>query len=295
MKKGILIVLGMFLMVSAVEAKNGNNLTKSNKVNYSYENSVHFITSGIEFYIFTNGDFDFNSNFNNVYSNYNNAHSSRSELTISRDYNGNIKRVGPIYIAYDFKGNVSRIGAISMGYYRNRLTNVGHLKVRYNRWGNPVFYGNVRANFYEANGVRINLNIGAVCSYNDAYFFRNDFRRNYTQYREDSRFFYYKANRNANIGKRNKILKRRKPVASHSNNSTYDKRKNTSYRKGNAIRKNAAKANRKSNTKRSATIDSKRSKIRRNISKSAKKENYRKAKVKRKTSSTKKVKTQRRS
>ncbi|MFT5213347.1 MAG: hypothetical protein ACI9WV_001067, partial [Patiriisocius sp.] len=40
MKKGILIVLGMFLMVSAVEAKNDNYRPKSNKVNYSYENSV---------------------------------------------------------------------------------------------------------------------------------------------------------------------------------------------------------------------------------------------------------------
>ena len=57
MKKGILIVLGMFLMVSAVEAKNDNYRPKSNKVNYSYENSVPFITRGIEFFVFINGDF----------------------------------------------------------------------------------------------------------------------------------------------------------------------------------------------------------------------------------------------
>jgi hypothetical protein len=252
MKKGILIVLGMFLMVSAVEAKNDNYRPKSNKVNYSYENSVPFITRGIEFFVFINGDFDFNSNFSNAYSDYNN----RNNITIARDYNGKIKRVGPVSIAYDFRGNVSRIGAISMKYYRNKLTNVGHLKVRYNRWGNPVFFGNVKNHFYDVNGLKINLNIGVVCSYNDAYFFRNDFRRNYTQFREDSRFFYYKANRNANIGKRNKILKRRKPAASHRNNTMYENttrdirglnidKKNTLDTRRNEIRKTKNTSSRK--------------------------------------------------
>jgi hypothetical protein len=225
MKKGILIVLGMFLMVSAIEAKNDNYRPKSNKVNYSFENSVHFITRGIKFIVFTNGDFDFNSNINNSYSDYNN----RNNVAIARDYNGNIKRVGPISIAYDFRGNVSRIGAISMRYYRNKLTNVGHLKVRYNRWGNPVFFGNVRDNFYDVNGLRINHNISTVFGYNDANFFRYDFRKNQTQFREDSKFFYYKANRNTNIGKRNKILKRRKSADSHRNKTKYKKRKNTTY------------------------------------------------------------------
>jgi hypothetical protein len=258
MKKDILIVLGMFLMVSAVEAKNDNYRPKSNKVNYSFENSVHFIARGIEFVVFTNGDFDFNSNFNNAYFDYNN----RNNATIARDYNGNIKRVGPISIAYDYRGNVSRIGAISMRYYRNKLTNVGHLKVRYNRWGNPVFFGNVRDNFYDVNGLRIDLNIGTVCSYNDAYFFRNDFRRNYTQFREDNKFFYYKANRNANIGKRNKILKRRKLADSQRNNTKYKKRKNTSYRNGNAIRKNTTRAIRGLNIDKKNTLDTRRTEVR---------------------------------
>jgi hypothetical protein len=275
MKKGILIVLGMFLMVSAVEAKNDNDRPKSNKVNYSYENSVHFTTRGIDFFVFTNGDFDFNSNFNNAYSDYNN----RNNLTIARDYNGKIKRVGTISIAYDFQGNVSTIGAISMKYYRNKLTNVGHLKVRYNRWGNPVFFGNVKDHFYNVNGLKINLNIGAVCSYNDAYFFRNDFRRNYTQFREDSRFFYYKANRNANIGKRNKILKRRKPAASHRNNTMYEKRKNTSYKNGNALRKNTKRAVRNLNIdkKNTSSIKNRRpSKTRNSSAKSTYKESSQK-------------------
>ena len=267
MKKGILIVLGMFLMVSAVEAKNDNYRPKSNKVNYSYENSVPFITRGIEFFVFINGDFDFNSNFSNAYSDYNN----RNNITIARDYNGKIKRVGPVSIAYDFRGNVSRIGAISMKYYRNKLTNVGHLQVRYNRWGNPVFFGNVKNHFYDVNGLKINLNIGVVCSYNDAYFFRNDFRRNYTQFREDSRFFYYKANRNANIGKRNKILKRRKPAASHRNNTMYEKRKNTSYRNGNTLRKNTTRDIRGLNIDKKNTLDTRRNEIRKTKNTSSRK------------------------
>jgi hypothetical protein len=258
MKKGVLIVLGMFLMVSAIEAKNDNYRPKCNKVNYAFENSVHFITRGIKFIVFTNGYFDFNSNFNNAYSDYNN----RNNVTIARDYNGNIKRVGPISIAYDFRGNVSRIGTISMRYYRNKLTNVGHLKVRYNRWGNPVFFGNVRDNFYDVNGLRINHNISTVFGYNDAYFFRNDFRKNDTQFREDSKFFYYKANRNANIDKRNKILKRRKPADSHRNKTKYKKRKNTSYRNGNAIRKNTTRAIRGLNIDKKNTLDARRTEVR---------------------------------
>ena len=267
MQKGILIVLGMFLMVSAVEAKNENYRPKSNKVNYSYENSVPFITRGIEFFVFTNGDFDFNSNFNNAYPDYNN----RNNVTIARDYNGKIKSVGPISIAYDFRGNVSRIGAISMKYYRNKLTNVGHLKVRYNRWGNPVFFGNVRDHFYDVKRLRINLNLGAICSYNDAYFFRNDFRRNYTLFREDSRFFYYKANRNANIGKRNKILKRIKPTAIHRKNTRNEKRKNTSYRSGNTLRKNATRAFRGLSIDKKNTIDTRRAEVRKTKNTSSRK------------------------
>ena len=68
MKKGVLILLGMFMMVSTVEAKKGENLPNRFRVNYySYDNAVNFVERGIEFFVFTNGDFDFDINSNNYY------------------------------------------------------------------------------------------------------------------------------------------------------------------------------------------------------------------------------------
>ena len=125
MKKGILILLGVFIMVSTTEAKHGKKLSNRISFNYSYQNAVNFEEQGIEFFIFTNGEFDFNSN-----NNYYDSHLNR-ERGIYRDYKGRITRIGNSFIRYDSYGKVIRIGNIFMKYYRGKLTDVGHLKVRY--------------------------------------------------------------------------------------------------------------------------------------------------------------------
>lgn len=219
MKKGILILLGMFMIVSTVEAKDGENLSSkfNNETSYNlYNNAVNFFESGIEFFVFTNGEFDFDTRFNN------------RGIRINRDYRGRIVNVGNVYIRYDFRGNVTRIGDVLIRYSRGLLTNVGDLRVRYDHWNTPIFYGNVR-NFYYNNGVRFNVSFGDVCDYNDVYFSRNDFGRNYTQFREDHNFYYYRARPNAKIGKRSTIIKRRKPVSVKRQN--YVRRNTNSYRK----------------------------------------------------------------
>ncbi|WP_299671088.1 hypothetical protein [uncultured Polaribacter sp.] len=257
MKKGVLILLGMFMMVSTVEAKNGENLSNNIRVHHSYNNSVNFLERGIEFFIFTNGDFDFNSNYNDTYYDFNGVRTRRNGVTIDRDYRGRIRRVGSVFINYDFRGNVSRVGSVYMRYFGNRLTNVGNLNISYNRWGDPVFYGNVRDNFYNHNGIRINLNLGTIWNYNHAYFFNNDFRRNYTQFREDRNFFYYKANRNAKIGKRSQILKRRKQTSVNRNNSN-TKRSIKSYRKSEAKRNLDANTRRNSEVRKNSDASTRR-------------------------------------
>lgn len=302
MKKGVLILIGMFMMVSTVEAKNGNYLPNNIGVMYSYDNSVNFIERGVEFFIFTNGDFDFDANFNDAYYNYNGVRVRRNNVSIDRDYRGRVRRVGSVGISYDYKGNVSRIGNTYMRYYRNRLTRVGNLNVEYNRFGDPVFYGNVKDNYYYDNGVRINLNLGTIWSYNDAFFFKNDFKRNYTKFREDNRYYYYKSNRNAKIGNKSKILKRRKPVSTNRNNNTYKKREHVSYRKSNTDRKLDTRSNRVTNTRDNNNVNTRR-KIesvkkpivrKRNSRKTViKKDNARKSTV-RKTDKKKEVNTNRR-
>ena len=244
MKKGILILLGMFMMVSSVEAKTGENLPNRYRVfNYSYENSVNFFENGIEFFIFTNGDFDFDASLRN------------RNVRINRDFNGRIRTIGNVFIRYDRFGNVTRIGDVFMRYNRNRLVRVGDLRVNYDRWGYPVFYGNVR-DFYYNNGVRINVNFGDVFVYNDPYFFRNDFRRNYIQFREDRNFYYYKARPNARLGKRSSIIKRRKSNANIGRRNTINRNRNNSYRKArevNTTRRNTNVSNRKANVKRNTS------------------------------------------
>ena len=206
MKKGILIVIGMFMMVSSVEANNGSNLTNRFGINfYAYDNAVNFFERGIEFFVFTNGDFDFDTSFAN------------RGVRIQRDFNGQIRRIGNVFINYDFRGNVTRIGNIFMQYRRNRLVRVGNLNVRYDRWGYPIFYGNVYDDYYFDNGVRININIGRIFDFNDRFFFRNDFNRNYTRFREDRNFYYYKANKNARVGKNEQIIRRRKSASDNRN------------------------------------------------------------------------------
>ncbi|TXD51469.1 MULTISPECIES: hypothetical protein [unclassified Polaribacter] len=221
MKKGIFILLGMLLMVSTIEAKKSQNTANNFSFTYAYNNAVNFIENGVEFFIFTNGDFDFDTRTND------------RRVRIHRDFNGRIRSIGNVHLRYDLRGNVTRIGAISIRYFRGRLTNVGDLRVRYNRWEYPVFYGNVR-NFYYNNGVRFNVSFGDICNYNDTYFFRNDFSRNYTQIREDRNFYYYQANPNARIGKRSTILKRRKPISVNNNNN---RRKNSATSSNNSYRK----------------------------------------------------------
>ncbi|MEE9408316.1 MAG: hypothetical protein V3V28_09595 [Polaribacter sp.] len=242
MKKGVLILLGMFMMVSTVEAKNGNYLPNNNWVNYSYNNAVNFTERGIEFFIFTNGEFDFDTNYNDTYYDYNGRRTRSSGVKIDRDYRGRVRRIGNVFVNYDYRGNVSRIGNVYMRYFRGNLTKVGNLRISYNRGGYPEFYGHVKDNFYYDNGFRINLNIGDICNYNDTYFYRSDFRKNYSQIREDNNYYYYRANTNAKIGKRSKILKRRKPVATKVNRNTVKKRSNTTYRKPATTRKNTTRS-----------------------------------------------------
>lgn len=234
MKKGILLLLGMFLMVSTIEATHSNKLSIRNGFDYSYNNAVNFVERGIEFFVFTNGEFDFDTSFRN------------RGVRIQRDFKGRIRNVGNVFLNYDRFGNVSRIGNVFIRYHRGRLISVGNLRVHYNSWGEPVFRGNVNANFYYHNGVRFNVNFGDVCNYNDVYFFGREFRRNYSQIREDRDFYYYRANTNARVGKRSQILKRRKPATTNrripentTRRNNYRKAENTTRREGKSISRKA--------------------------------------------------------
>lgn len=260
MKKGLLLLFGMFMMVSLVEAKDGVNPTERIGVEYRYNEAVSFIERGVRFHVFLNGDFDFDSRYVRTRGN--------SRIRIKRDYRGRVRRVGNVTISYNIRGDVRRVGSIYMRYNRGLLTNVGQLGIDYDRWGDPVFYGQVRYNDYYYNSanyynpgfsVGFNLNLGAICVYNDPYFYRNEFRTNYRQIREDDNFYYYRANKNAKTS-RNRILKRRKPArrtATQSNSvrkrvgtNTRTQQKRRSYNTPTQVKKRTSVKRRVTNNKR---------------------------------------------
>jgi hypothetical protein len=233
MKKGILIVLGMLMITSNVEAKKDKLTTKNIGGSYRYDNAVPFVERGVKFHLFLNGNFDFNTRYGDRYFNSNGRRIKRTGIRIKRNFNGQIKQVGTIFINYDTRGNVSRIGNVFMQYRHGNLTKVGNLKITYNPWGNPRFFGQVKNNdfYYNEVGYNYNSNFRDIFNYNDAYFYRNDFRNNYIKIREDNTFYYYKAKPNASIGKRSEILKRRKQVTKELHQKRNKRSVHNSYKK----------------------------------------------------------------
>lgn len=211
MKKGIFL-LAILLSFTSVSAKSTHTPNNNTGVNYRFDDAVTFIERGIEFHVFLDGGFDFSSNSANTsYYNYN-GNRVKKHLKIKTDRYGTIRRIGKARIYYNFNGDVSRIGNIPVRYRFGQLVSVGRLKVTYDRWGYPNFRGFVKPNRHYNDGFYNNLTLGNVCDYDDVYFYNRNFRNNYRQYKEDTNFFYYKAVPNAKIGKRSKVIKRRKPT-----------------------------------------------------------------------------------
>ena len=227
MKKALLLFLGIMSFVS-VNANDFSLSTKKSTIN-RYDETVTFIEKGVQFHVFLNGDFEFDTpNRNRRYYDYNGNRARRNTLRIDRDYEGRIKRVGRNYIRYDYKGNVTKIGNIRLYYRRGLLRRVGDLKITYNNWGDPYYYGNVNRFRSYDDEFNFSINIGPIFSYNDNYFYKREFRNNYRKYKEDRNYYYYRVKPNAKIGKRGKVIKRRKAnVTTRKNNSVYKRRKVT--------------------------------------------------------------------
>jgi len=240
MKKALLLFLGMMSFVTLSANDKTVSFEKTITTN-SYDEAVSFIERGVQFHVFLNGDFEFDTP-NRHYYTYNNNRYRKNNIRIDRDYQGRIKRIGANYIRYDYRGNVTRIGNIRIYYRRGVVRKVGDLKVSYNNWGDPYFYGNVHRDYYDS-GIQFSLNFGNVFNYNDRYFYDYSFKNNYRKYREDKHYYYYKVRPNGKVGKRGKFIKRRKAGVTTRKNNNYTKRKITPNRKNTAKRKSHIKRN----------------------------------------------------
>ncbi len=167
MKRTLLVFASLLIgltTATATELHSQKPETKLDKTkNYRYAQPIMFMERGVEFLIFPDGSFDFNTNNdNNHYDDtYYRSNSRRSNVNVTRrgpnssikyssnryskrgvsishDRDGTVRRVGNVYLNYDRSGRLARAGSIFMRYHRGRhsdLSRVGGLQVDYNRWG----------------------------------------------------------------------------------------------------------------------------------------------------------------
>lgn len=172
MRKLVLLFTGLLMgltTVTAVEkfesASKGEDLT-TNYYNH-YTQPIKFTERGVEFLIFPDGTFDFNTQINN--NNYNsgndNQYYKRSNtrtrsinttygspgtrvkytaprsrgVIITHDASGKVRRIGNVFVNYNRIGQVKRLGSIYMSYNRSGLlTQVGSLQLKYDRRGRLI-------------------------------------------------------------------------------------------------------------------------------------------------------------
>lgn len=182
---------------------------------YRYTQPIMFVERGVEFLIFPDGSFDFNTEFGSQYYDdyyYRGRNSRRGSingtinvpgrhLEFSRPRNGvlvrhdrwgNVRRVGNVFINYDWRGRVKRIGSVFLRYNRRGLiTRIGGMRLIYNRRG------------------RIIRTIGHINYYNSGFAPDQSFGNGWISEDDyDDDFYYYRKNGKEQKLKRKHLKKR---------------------------------------------------------------------------------------
>jgi hypothetical protein len=192
MKKITLLVATVLLVGNVVNATEVNRISADERTRYSFDEPISFVERGIEFFVFPNGDFDFNTRPQDSEGDYfyktagkrgAKATAARGAVNygtrIEHDSFGRVRRVGNTFINYDNRDRVSRIGTVYMRYNRYALTQIGGMQIVYNRRGDIVDM------------------IGSIKGYrNQGYVYHNnyDYDNNYATNnpRNDDDYYYYK-------------------------------------------------------------------------------------------------------
>lgn len=186
-----------------------------NNTRYRFTEPISFVERGVEFLIFPDGSFDFNteiysSNPNNddYYYRRNRRgtnrtygapgsryqHSNRGIL-IRHDRQGRVRRIGNVFINYDRQGRIKRAGSVYMSYRRAQLRQVGGLRILYNRYGEII-------------GTRgfVNFNNQNTTSYSNTSCLEDN-NNSYDEWNNDlydDDFYYYRNNGTVKKQKKNK-------------------------------------------------------------------------------------------
>ncbi|MES2748170.1 MAG: hypothetical protein V4648_07315 [Bacteroidota bacterium] len=148
MKKITLLVASILLVGNVANASEIQFTDDATSNRFSFDEPIAFTERGIEFFVFPNGDFDFNTRPDDSQGDYffkgagkrgNDKITNRGPVNygtlIEHDSFGRVRRVGNTFINYDTRDRVSRIGTVYMKYNRFALTQIGGMRITYNRFG----------------------------------------------------------------------------------------------------------------------------------------------------------------
>lgn len=201
MKKITLLVVASILLVGNMALASENPVFSDNTnrrgyyIDYRDAEPIIFRERGIEFMLFPNGEFDFNTRPSGPRYHVNGTNGapgtrgyygpSERGIRVEHDNFGRVRRVGNVYINYDAFGRVKRIGTIYMSYNSFAVTKVGNMRIVYDRRGRIVdVYGFIN----HANG-GYNYNPGThYSSENGHYDDDDDYGDNYN----DDDYYYYR-------------------------------------------------------------------------------------------------------
>lgn len=211
MKKITLLVASIFLVGSMAQASVNPVFSdaKTNGPRYGidYRNAepIQFMERGIAFYVFPNGELDFNTQpattgaviyrdgrRGGVNTTYGAPGRGNYGVRIEHDNFGRVRRVGNVFINYDSANRVKRVGSVYMSYNSFALTQVGGLRIIYNRRGQIVdirgYVNNASQGYSYAPFGNDYYNNGGSGYYQDGYDNSGSWQNN-----NDDDYYYYKA------------------------------------------------------------------------------------------------------
>ena len=201
MKKITLLVVASILLVGNMALASENPVFSDNTnrrgyyIDYRDAEPIIFRERGIEFMLFPNGEFDFNTRPSGPRYHVNGTNgapgtrgyygTSERGVRVEHDNFGRVRRVGNTYINYDAFGRVKRIGTIYMSYNSFAVTRVGNMRIVYDRRGRIVdVYGFINY----ANG-GYNYNPGTHYSSGNGHYDDDD---DYGDGYNDDDYYYYR-------------------------------------------------------------------------------------------------------
>ena len=166
MKRQVLFMAMVLIGLTSAKATTAGNAVLNgedlNKSRNHYAQPILFVERGVEFLIFADGSFDFNTdtsisqpNDDNYYYRRTSTKKRRSTnrtygapsinnnvrnrgVLVTHDREGRVRRIGNVFINYDRQGRLKRVGSVYMTYRNGQLRQVGGLRILTNRHGDVI-------------------------------------------------------------------------------------------------------------------------------------------------------------